>query len=716
MKTGKIDKIIILLICLTFLVGLNTVYHRINNENAYKTAELMLDYDEMAKFAENTDNDLSYWFNKFKGNGVYSVAVPEETIKRLVESGKPLRAEIVSELVKHYDWQNNYPDEIIEKINNNTVDSTDAIVSTKDKSVYDYLISGLTLRYDEEFFDVLHIEDSYYILLNGTSDDLYFGNTERITNISGDGVTESKKIVDSRLFNIGIGYDQDKINLAKEAGLDVVLRPVNFPTYNEHLVDAYDAENKKYGLTPRLYLMGGKEVIGFPENEELFINYVKENNIAPVLIESANQREHLEQEGINKLVEKSDYNALRAFTMWDYVRQRNKYYNYEGAEEIENTMFRAIVERNIRLIYFKPFFEEEGSSKYLTDEAEYDRTFNSLNLRLEEHGISIGKAVPIENFHVGAKRLAVLSFGITLATVFLFLKMFNIKHEYFYVLYLAALPSAGITLVMRNIAEKGFGLIAAVVFSGLAILFFMSEIRKVFNSNNNYSSVQMMIKSTFILTVSILISLVGAVFEDSMLADVKYFLEMDIFRGVKFAQILPFAIFLVIYLVYFMLKEDKNKFKKSFSIIKSILNHDIKIYYALLAGILGIIAYVYIARTGHETELQPSNIEMIFRNFLENELIARPRTKEFLIAFPAIFGAVFAANKKSEFFTFIFMLAAAIGTSSVINTFSHLRTPIYLSLSRTAIAVVFGIIIGCIVIILLNVIFKFFTKIQEKLQ
>jgi len=716
MKTSKIDKIVILLICITFLVGLNTVYHRINNEKAYKTAEYMLDYDEMAKFAENTDNDLNYWLNKFKGYGAYSVAVPEETIKRLVESGKPLKAEIVSELVKHYDWQNNYPDEIIEKINNKTVDSSDAIISTKDKSLYEYLISGLTERYDEEFFDVLNVEGNYYILLNGTSDDLYFGNTERITDISGDGVSESRKIVDSRLFNIGIGYDEEKINNVKEVGMDVVLRPINFPTYNDRLVNAYDAANKKYGLTPRLYLMGGKEVLGFPENEEIFVNYVKENNIAPVLIESANQREHLEQEGLNKLVEKSDYNALRAFTMWDYVRQRNKYYNYEGAEEIENTMFRAITERNIRLIYLKPFFEEENSTKYLTDEAEYDRTFNSLNMRLKEHNISIGKAVPIENFHVGAKRLAVLAFGITLAAVFLFIKMFNIKHEYFNILYLTALPSAGLALGLRSIAEKGFGFLAAVVFSGLAILFFMTQIKKVLESKNKLSNVQIMIKSAFVLTMSILISLAGAIFEDSMLADVKYFLEMDIFRGVKFAQILPFGIFLVIYLVYFMLKDDKNKFKKAVHIIKSILNHDIKIYYAILAGILGIVGYVYIARTGHETDLQPSNIEMISRNFLENVLIARPRTKEFLIAFPAIFGAVFAANKKSEFFTFIFMLAAAIGTSSVINTFSHLRTPIYLSLSRTAIALVFGIIIGCILTLLLNLIYKVFTKIQEKLQ
>ena len=83
------------------------------------------------------------------------------------------------------------------------------------------------------------------------------------------------------------------------------------------------------------------------------MDYLKEENIAVALIESSTQREHLEQKGLDDLVEDSGYRALRAFTMWDYIRERNKFYNYEGARRIENTMFRAITERNIRVIYFQ---------------------------------------------------------------------------------------------------------------------------------------------------------------------------------------------------------------------------------------------------------------------------------------------------------------------------------------------------------------------------
>src|SRR5690606_21960221 len=117
---------------------------------------------------------------------------------------------------------------------------------------------------------------------------------------------------------------------------------INFPTYNEKLADVYKQSNEKYGLQPRIYLLHGKEVLGFPDNEEKLLNYINEEDIAIGLIESSTQREHLDGEGLDDLVEDSGYNALRVFTMWDYIRERNKYYNYEGAEEIENTMFRAI--------------------------------------------------------------------------------------------------------------------------------------------------------------------------------------------------------------------------------------------------------------------------------------------------------------------------------------------------------------------------------------
>jgi hypothetical protein len=716
MKLNKVDKIVLILICLSLIVGLYTVYQRAEVESRYKTAEIMLDYNEMKKFANSSGEDLDYWLRKFKEFGAESAAIQEETINSLIEAGYSLKTEIVSELTKEYKWQDDYSEEIVSAIKSNDINAEDVIVTTEDEAVYSYIVSGLEERYADDLYHTYFSDNIYYIILNGTADDLYYGITEKVFNLEGKGVYEASNVVDSRLMNIGIGYDDEKISLVEEAGLDAILRPINFPAHNEKLADAYKAANEKYGLEPRIYIIHGKEFfLGYPGNEDNLLNYIKEKNIAIALIESSTQREHLGQEGLNKLVKDSDYHALRVFSMWDYIRERNKYYNYEGAEEIENTMFRAVTERNIRVIYFKPFFEEKGSKTFLTDVDEYEKTFIGLENRLSKHNISFGKAEAMEYFNIGTKRMALLSFGITLAAVMLFIKMFNIKQSKANYLYLFALPAAAVPLVMRSLAEKGFAFAAAVVFSGLSIYFFMIRIKKIYEAKEKYSNVRIMVQSGIILMGSVAISLAGAVFVGSMLADVKYMLEMDIFRGVKFSQILPFGIFLIMFIIYIMNKED-DSVKSIVNTTVKFLNKEIKIYYVILAGIIGAAAYIYISRTGHETDIQPSDFEMISRNFMEYALIARPRTKEFLIAFPAIFGAVFAASKKSELFTGIFMLAGAMGTSSVINTFSHIRTPIYLSFARTVIALGFGIIIGCVLVLICDLCYRLFVKIQERLK
>jgi len=47
MNIKKVDKIVLLLIFLTLIVGMFTVYQRVLIEKEYKTAEIILDYPEM---------------------------------------------------------------------------------------------------------------------------------------------------------------------------------------------------------------------------------------------------------------------------------------------------------------------------------------------------------------------------------------------------------------------------------------------------------------------------------------------------------------------------------------------------------------------------------------------------------------------------------------------------------------------------------------------
>ena len=115
-------------------------------------------------------------------------------------------------------------------------------------------------------------------------------------------------------------------------------------------------------------------------------------------------------------------------------------------------------------------------------------------------------------------------------------------------------------------------------------------------------------------------------------------------------------------------------------------------------AVVGAAGYYYLARTGHESGVSVSTVEIVFRNDLENLLLARPRTKEFLVAFPGIMLAVYCAVRRMPFFTAVFGLAGTIGMTSVCNTFMHIRTPLYLGFVRTAYSLLLGILVGVVMI------------------
>ena len=162
----------------------------------------------------------------------------------------------------------------------------------------------------------------------------------------------------------------------------------------------------------------------------------------------------------------------------------------------------------------------------------------------------------------------------------------------------------------------------------------------------------------------------------------------------------PLAFFCVLFVSYYgMFEKERERNTLKIGDIVSALQWTIPVWALVLAGVIGLVGYYYIARTGHETSVSVSTFELILRNTLEENLLARPRTKEFLIAFPCIMLCVYSAVRRMPFFTAVFGLAGTIGLTSICNTFMHIRTPLYLGFVRTGYAVLLGIIIGIVLII-----------------
>ncbi len=161
-------------------------------------------------------------------------------------------------------------------------------------------------------------------------------------------------------------------------------------------------------------------------------------------------------------------------------------------------------------------------------------------------------------------------------------------------------------------------------------------------------------------------------------------LEIVPFRGIKAA--FAFA-WLGAFAVLYPWKE-----------IKAGLYQAVRRVDVLLAVIvLAAIGYVLV-RMGNASAGWKAGWEQGLRDRLEDLLVARPRFKEFAIGYPLLFlGLQFKKEGKPKAFWQdgrFWIAVGMIGPISMVNTFCHLHSPLYLALWRSANGFLIGTVVG----------------------
>jgi hypothetical protein len=121
--------------------------------------------------------------------------------------------------------------------------------------------------------------------------------------------------------------------------------------------------------------------------------------------------------------------------------------------------------------------------------------------------------------------------------------------------------------------------------------------------------------------------------------------------------------------------------------------------YQLLAGIAIVAAAaVLVMRSGNDSDISPSQFELALRHGLTNVLSVRPRFKEFLVGFPCMMlvPALLAAHRRA--IGWLLALGIGVGIGDVIDTFSHLHTPLTVSLLRIFNGLAIGVVIGALLV------------------
>ncbi len=686
----------IVLIALGILSAFLLINNRIATENQAKVAEIALDYTEIQKLADQSEHTTDWWLAEFRKMGALSAAVGEESLNSLREEGRALDYGLLYNVRKLPDWQKSYPETLIQKVTSREYKDHYLLVRIQDPAVRQLVSKGLKARYPDELYDIYSSADMDCYVIKNRAEDIYYTETTKLVDKDSKPDKEVTGPAVSLAENMGLGFDPLKIKAVQQSGLEVIPRSINYSVYPDKLVSAYKNDLKALGIKPRVVLFIGKEVTGYPDHQSELTAYLKENKIAVGLIETPVQRGQIEQADNVKLTEDLNYRAVRVFSVMPYIQKRYQFYNYKGAEEIENTLYRAITERNIRLIYFKPF--KYNDRAYVTDLSEYQKTFTNLGERLKPHQITLGKfSMMPANAPSNTLRILLAS-GLWAALLLLLSQVWPIRPVIKWsLLALGIVGAAGLFRVAPSLGGELTALGSAVFFPSLAGLYLIRQMKALYLSDTPPAFGKTLVQGVGVLAVTTALSLTGGLIVGGALSGSEYLLEMQIFRGVKASQLLPLVVMTAVYLYAFGYRRSRQEIKNQRHFagdLKSILFEDIKIYYLVLGGIVGAIGYIYIARTGHETNIQPSDFEMISRNFLEYMLLARPRTKEFLLAFPIVVAGFVFARFHFKKLIYPVALFGMIGLTSVANTFSHLRTPVYLSVVRTGYSIGFGALLG----------------------
>ncbi|MBU1026195.1 MAG: hypothetical protein KKA31_00525, partial [Candidatus Margulisbacteria bacterium] len=252
------------------------------------------------------------------------------------------------------------------------------------------------------------------------------------------------------------------------------------------------------------------------------------------------------------------------------------------------------------------------------------------------------------------------------------------------ILYLLGLKAAPVTL------QKGLALLTTIIFPALAVISSFSRKAKPFS---------VVWESAFIVLNIVAEAFVGVFILTGLLADHRFMLGVETFRGVKIALIAP----ILLVALYFALKQkDEGSFKDRLTYF---LGTRVSIA-SIVTGLFILAALaIFVARSGNFV-LPVPGIEKLFRNFLETLLFIRPRSKEFLIGYPLLFLSAALYLKDRRTWLWILAPLGTIAPISILNTFSHIHTPLMISMIRTFNGLVLGVIIGLLVAFIANKLLK----------
>lgn len=688
MKKFSYNKMLIAIIFVGLIASLFISFQRHLVEEANSQIEMAVDFDSLYNLAEREGIDFSTVLSSAKQAGITSLAIYETSLEKLTRSGKVI-AVSGSEII------GNYHSGSLSDFNFRLLVETSAIDPNKI-----YIIGHDPVTYLEMKSDLLRRIGA-----------------QRVKELTvGDNEVLEVKAQYAPFMSQRLGLPTSQLQIAREFGFNILARPSNYSNCTAEDVRA--VFNRLEGFPVTAIVFEGNQVLGSPNEVKLTASQMRQHNITFGLIEHVTQLQFYPQRGLEQLAQLIGYNHCAR--LYAIPKDEQPKLDLNTAVNRWSTTDR---ERNIRINLLRIFDKPLDDMSLFESNMQY---FKQTSAVLRDVGFSFGKPSSFDNFYPNKILRALVVIGVAAALV-LYLSLIskrinnNDKLQLLLFAILAIIMMIPILIGAGGKVRLFAALASANIFPALAIIWQLDSIRfmklkeylrfrrlkgsnKVTAVIEHISLAQMIFLAIVALLITGTMSMIGAFYLSASLSDVEYFLEFEIFRGIKLTFILPLLLVAIAFLQRFSLFSDlSNKDIDFFSQLKRLLNENIKVKWLFGFFIVLIAFVVLIARSGHTAGMPVSAFEIKFRAFLEQLFYARPRSKELLIGHPAFMLAIFAFFKKSSpSILFILVIIATIGQSSMVETFAHMRTPFFMSFMRGFDGLIFGALLGIIPMIAIH--------------
>ena len=616
-----LKKILIGVILITFIAAAWTLNARINKVDQNPGIEVIMDGEAYTEL-KSLEPELD--LRQLKESGVTGLAIYQQSLEDFVERGALKRIEALDIILGGEQLKAELASSRIE-------------ISELENSALFAVFSDSLWQQINKLAPELKADYAARTIKTGTYNFLYFPSWHK------------------NLEDINLGYNESQFKEAKANDLKIAFRSNN-------KLNALSALKNNLELLKADYLIfDGEEVTGYPDRLDQTAALMQEHNLIFGNVEAFIAA----QAGAEKLAKLNDFQLLRTHSMQQEEVEK------ADDQEIINRYLLSVRERNVKILYHKPYLKgDQLKEKNLT-------LLGELTSSLKKEGYLPGSAETAPYFSNSGWDVLLILLGVTAAGILLLNYFTAFKYEKLMILLLPTAAvvgflflSSGREILLRQITALG----SAVIFPSLAVIVFLLEKKQ---GGENLEGGLKLAFLFFNFTAAVLTALVGGILVSAVLNSSEFIFKINDFRGVKVAFLMPLIIISLYYLFQPGSKDLRHK-------IPQLLESVIKVKHIILAGGLALIAVIYIGRTGNFPLLPVPAWELTIRSLLEKILYVRPRFKEFLIGHPLfIFSLYLSVQKRKELYFYPLLMLASVGVITIVNTFSHLHTPVLISLLRT---------------------------------